>query len=370
MTEENPTLAANSVDTAGSKVGIKEQGVVDVIEGMVDTIPSTEETILLKQESKLPAKSTEDSSSAKEPISSTEITSPVLEEQMVIASVESSSAAEVTVPLSVEMNSPAEEITPPLEDTSSPAEKTVLTSVQTNSPVEEIVPLNVQTSSPEEQIVPSADEPNLATETASAAEEAELPVEENITTTEEIDQPREERVSSPGATILTTEGIISPVEIIQSENAESEAITTHPEKEEIEDKDTVQDNRAREISAGVKTNEAVPAGKPSEEVVPLTEEDCKVNGDGSVTEVDDDMEADEEVYSEEFQHENGSSVSPSVSPVLSYQLESPTSSDCTGRKLDITKHNYSRYNTVSYRKIRKGNTKQRIDEFESMLHIN
>ncbi|XP_042613378.1 ermin-like [Cyprinus carpio] len=28
-----------------------------------------------------------------------------------------------------------------------------------------------------------------------------------------------------------------------------------------------------------------------------------------------------------------------------------------------------RYNTVSYRKIKKGNTKQRIDEFESMLDV-
>ncbi|XP_052411589.1 ermin-like [Carassius gibelio] len=29
----------------------------------------------------------------------------------------------------------------------------------------------------------------------------------------------------------------------------------------------------------------------------------------------------------------------------------------------------SRYNTVSYRKIKRGNTKQRIDEFESMLDV-
>lgn len=30
--------------------------------------------------------------------------------------------------------------------------------------------------------------------------------------------------------------------------------------------------------------------------------------------------------------------------------------------------NASKYSTVSYRKIRKGNTKQRVDEFESMVN--
>ncbi|NXE70607.1 ERMIN protein, partial [Calcarius ornatus] len=40
-----------------------------------------------------------------------------------------------------------------------------------------------------------------------------------------------------------------------------------------------------------------------------------------------------------------------------------------GKKNDISRHSYSRYNTISYRRIRKGNTKQRIDEFESMMHL-
>ncbi|XP_030065496.1 ermin [Microcaecilia unicolor] len=38
----------------------------------------------------------------------------------------------------------------------------------------------------------------------------------------------------------------------------------------------------------------------------------------------------------------------------------------SGNKPDISRHSYSRYDTVSYQKIRKGNTKQRVDEFESM----
>ncbi|XP_074159513.1 ermin [Sminthopsis crassicaudata] len=57
-------------------------------------------------------------------------------------------------------------------------------------------------------------------------------------------------------------------------------------------------------------------------------------------------------------------------------LSSPSSHPMTpeellalGKKNDISRHTYSRYNTISYRKIKKGNTKQRIDEFESMLHL-
>ncbi|MBN3323969.1 ERMIN protein, partial [Atractosteus spatula] len=55
------------------------------------------------------------------------------------------------------------------------------------------------------------------------------------------------------------------------------------------------------------------------------------------------------------------------SPVASVQASGEIPS--SGKKPDINRHSYSKYNTVSYRKIRKGNTKQRIDEFESMMHI-
>ncbi|KAL1785791.1 Ermin [Sigmodon hispidus] len=59
--------------------------------------------------------------------------------------------------------------------------------------------------------------------------------------------------------------------------------------------------------------------------------------------------------------------SPLSSP--SSQPGTPDEQLMLGKKGDISRHAYSRYNTISYRKIRKGNTKQRIDEFESMMHL-
>ncbi|OCT63493.1 uncharacterized protein LOC121398167 [Xenopus laevis] len=68
------------------------------------------------------------------------------------------------------------------------------------------------------------------------------------------------------------------------------------------------------------------------------------------------------------EQENGSKYSLSLSPTGSQQdsSEGPPNS---GNRPDIFRHSYSRYNTVSYSKIRKGNTKQRIDEFESMMNL-
>ncbi|XP_077009994.1 ermin [Tamandua tetradactyla] len=59
--------------------------------------------------------------------------------------------------------------------------------------------------------------------------------------------------------------------------------------------------------------------------------------------------------------------SPLSSP--SSQPATPDEQPTLGKKSDISRNAYSRYNTISYRKIRKGNTKQRIDEFESMMHL-
>ncbi|NXL11006.1 ERMIN protein, partial [Mesembrinibis cayennensis] len=69
------------------------------------------------------------------------------------------------------------------------------------------------------------------------------------------------------------------------------------------------------------------------------------------------------------QQDSGKESSPPTSPGCNSQMEKPGEQPSLGKKNDISRHSYSRYNTISYRRIRKGNTKQRIDEFESMMHL-
>ncbi|KAM5155883.1 ermin isoform 2-T2 [Callospermophilus lateralis] len=94
---------------------------------------------------------------------------------------------------------------------------------------------------------------------------------------------------------------------------------------------------------------------------------------------DDDYNDDEdEVRVIEFKkkYEEGSQFKEETDASEDSPLSSPGSQPVTpdeqpmlGKKGDISRNAYSRYNTISYRKIRKGNTKQRIDEFESMMHL-
>ncbi|XP_012598194.1 ermin [Microcebus murinus] len=93
---------------------------------------------------------------------------------------------------------------------------------------------------------------------------------------------------------------------------------------------------------------------------------------------DDDCQDDEdEVRVIEFKkkHEEGSPFkeedeASEDSPLSSGSPQlTPDEQPTLGKKSDISRNAYSRYNTISYRKIRKGNTKQRIDEFESMMHL-
>ncbi|XP_074092834.1 ermin [Macrotis lagotis] len=106
-------------------------------------------------------------------------------------------------------------------------------------------------------------------------------------------------------------------------------------------------------------------------------EDGEQEIDHDIENIDDDDEEDE-VRLIEFkkgnggtsylnEEGNGSEDSPLSSP--SSLPMTPEELPVLGKKNDISRHTYSRYNTISYRKIKKGNTKQRIDEFESMLHL-
>ncbi|NWH61321.1 ERMIN protein, partial [Geococcyx californianus] len=69
------------------------------------------------------------------------------------------------------------------------------------------------------------------------------------------------------------------------------------------------------------------------------------------------------------QQDSSKEMSPLISPSCNSPVEKPGEQPSLGKKNDISRHSYSRYNTISYRRIRKGNTKQRIDEFESMMHL-
>ncbi|NXW17223.1 ERMIN protein, partial [Circaetus pectoralis] len=69
------------------------------------------------------------------------------------------------------------------------------------------------------------------------------------------------------------------------------------------------------------------------------------------------------------QQDSDKEASPATSPGCNSQVEKLREQPSLGKKNDISRHSYSRYNTISYRRIRKGNTKQRIDEFESMMHL-
>ncbi|NWU36651.1 ERMIN protein, partial [Hylia prasina] len=69
------------------------------------------------------------------------------------------------------------------------------------------------------------------------------------------------------------------------------------------------------------------------------------------------------------QRDSDKQPSPPASPGRNSPLQRAGQPPSLGEKNDISRHSYSRYNTISYRRIRKGNTKQRIDEFESMMHL-
>ncbi|XP_060033894.1 ermin isoform X1 [Erinaceus europaeus] len=94
------------------------------------------------------------------------------------------------------------------------------------------------------------------------------------------------------------------------------------------------------------------------------EDDCNEEED-EVREME--LQKEMKVYSQ-FK-EGGKESEDSALRIPCSQPVIPEELPAFGRKSDISRNAYSRYNTISYRKIRKGNTKQRIDEFESMMNL-
>ncbi|NWU15951.1 ERMIN protein, partial [Cephalopterus ornatus] len=127
----------------------------------------------------------------------------------------------------------------------------------------------------------------------------------------------------------------------------------------------------------------VPTASPSGEAQESLAARADPRGDAAEEEEEDveeeDTEEDEvqviEIKKEDSEasrlQQRDSCKEPSVpaSPGCNSPLEKPGEQPSLGKKNDISRHSYSRYNTISYRRIRKGNTKQRIDEFESMMHL-
>ncbi|XP_064022430.1 ermin [Pogoniulus pusillus] len=113
---------------------------------------------------------------------------------------------------------------------------------------------------------------------------------------------------------------------------------------------------------------------------------ASADGRGNTTEEEEEAEEEEDTEEDEVQvidiKKENSEASHLKPPDSSKEAPPPTTLGCSpsqvekgmeqpslGKKNDISRHSYSRYNTISYRRIRKGNTKQRIDEFESMMHL-
>ncbi|XP_036401936.1 ermin-like [Megalops cyprinoides] len=121
--------------------------------------------------------------------------------------------------------------------------------------------------------------------------------------------------------------------------------------------------------------EEVTSMEPSEqEVTPLAtaapqKEEGKVNrgednpGEGPVEGIQSVNQDEPDEEEDEEDQEGFQEVSPRCSSQSS--VETPPSGS---QKKSANGDSCTKYNTVSYRKIRKGNTKQRIDEFESMMN--
>ncbi|XP_062906196.1 ermin-like [Mobula hypostoma] len=371
MAEEN-SLVSCSVEAEKTITSVHHPEMVDNIKGAVDAIQSTEENIPSDAVSNflLP----ENITSSEGAQSTTEENCSLSEE--IIADNKSITDTEQTVAHNKE-NCPAPESIPCNEETSLTIEQVVSTENEISYPADEITPCTKEDCLSSELAMQSAQKSeSSAVEAMPIRMQANLPceqtlVQETTSSAENTNQPTEDMVlPTESAKSFTAETVIPEVTSIQSTGLESEVT---PSSSVIEEGITLP-NSPLENSADGERTETVPAVEKEillSEVCKEKEADQNVINHNT-NENSDEIQADEEINSQEF-HESSDLESPSTSPI---QPESPTNTDYAeeqsrpSRRPDVTKHSYSRYNTVSYRKIKKGNTKQRIDEFESMLQIN
>lgn len=148
---------------------------------------------------------------------------------------------------------------------------------------------------------------------------------------------------------------------------ESHPVTT--KEQEVIKEEERQDEKVFSMKAGEESEEEeVQLNETTEQV----KEDTQLEAKENATEEEPAGRVQKENCKDSDSHTKGQEANSKeflpASPTCDSQTEKPDEQPGTLRKSDISRHSYSRYNTISYRKIRKGNTKQRIDEFESMMH--
>ncbi|KAG7464096.1 hypothetical protein MATL_G00183600 [Megalops atlanticus] len=159
----------------------------------------------------------------------------------------------------------------------------------------------------------------------------------------------------------------SELEVYARDRSEFSAQTSTPTRSSAEPQTLELEVHTDQATGG----EEVTSMEPSEqEVTPLAtaapqKEEGKVNrGEDNPGEAIQSVNQDEPEEEEEEEDQEGfQEVSPRCSSQSS--VETPPSGS---QKKSANGDSGTKYNTVSYRKIRKGNTKQRIDEFESMMN--
>ncbi|XP_071602420.1 ermin isoform X2 [Heliangelus exortis] len=191
----------------------------------------------------------------------------------------------------------------------------------------------------------------------------------------------------PHQVVGVIDEITKSVETVPYVNAETSPEPQPGKENQEENRNSLAEDVTRGDFVAEKQREglgrAVGSGQPEPGAAGTPTSDS--TGDAQEEAEDDDEEEEEDTEEDEVQviemkkenseaphlkqQDSSKEASSPTSPGCDTQPEKPGELPSLGKKNDISRHSYSRYNTISYRRIRKGNTKQRIDEFESMMHL-